>query len=197
MKRYIRSDSSDLANYKGYNKYIEVVEGMIDQGDDIDDVIDYIQNLYQEGKIENYEKNMLRRDARNRAYDREQENMTEDDLAEYYGQEPGTYNVSAFGGDEYMEPAAAPRTFRDPGKAIEQWCKYQQKYPMNAMITGYRGADEQRLRDWTIEHEDQLAQWCEEYKVPYKVEWLLDICHKPVKLPVSKAPDQLSPFSLG
>lgn len=196
MKRYIRSDTLNSADYEDYNKYIEIVEGMIDQGDDIDDVIDYIQDLYQKGKIENYEKNILRRDARNRAYGREQENLTEDDLAEYYGQEPGTYNVSAFS-NEYMEPAAAPRTFRDPGKAIEQWCKYQQKHPMDAMITGYRGTDEQKLRDWAVEHEDQLAQWCEKYKVPYKVEWLLDICRKPATLPKSKAPDQLSPFSLG
>ena len=196
MKRYIRSDSLNSADYEGYDKYIGVVEGMIDQGDDIDDVIDYIKELYKQGNIENYEKNMLRRDAHNRAMDREQEQLTDDDLEFYYGQKPGTYRVSAFS-NEFMEPVGSSKTFSDPGKAIEQWCKYQTKYPSCAMITGYPGRDEKKLRDWAVDNEDEFRDLCNRYNVPYKVDWLLDICRKEVRPKNSKYPDQLSPFGLG
>jgi len=196
LKRFIRSDSLDSADYEGYDKYIGVVEGMIDQGDDIEDVIDYIKDLYQKGKIENYEKNMLRRDAHNRAIEKEQAELTDADLEYYYGHKPGTYRVSAFAND-YMEPVGSSKTFSDPGKAIEQWCKYQKKYPSCAMITGYPGKDERKLRDWALDHEDEFRDLCSKYNVPYKVDWLLGICRQGVRETNNKQPDQLSPFGLG
>lgn len=196
MKRYVRSDSLNSADYEGYNKYIGVVEGMIDQGDDIDDVVDYIQDLYKKGKIENYEKNMLRKDARDKAWDKEQESMTEDDLASYYGQKPGTYSVSAFG-NAFMEPVGAPIIYSNPGNAIQKWFQLNESYPTCVMITGYRGKDEQALRDWAVNHEDKIIEWAGRYASPYGSEYILDECRKPVRPSNLKYPDQLHPFGLG
>lgn len=119
---------------------------------------------------------------------------SEDDPDDYL-QKRGTYVVSSYAND-YMEPVGNSKTFTTPDKAVNYWFKQSQRYPTCTMITGY-ASDEQKLRDWIVNNKQLVSDWAEKYHCPYKTDYLLDACEKPVRQRNDKYPDQMHPFCLG
>lgn len=122
-------------------------------------------------------------------------NEAEEEEEDDFLQKRGTYVVVAYAND-YLEPTGEDKTFIDPEKAIEYWFKLSKKYPTCTLIRGYV-ADEKKLRAWVVEHEDKFRELYDKYKCPYKLDYLLDACKRPVSRSYDKYPDQMYPFCLG
>ena len=119
----------------------------------------------------------------------------EDDDEFPWRQKRGTYDVTAYAND-YLEPTGDDKSFTDPEKALIHWFRLSKKYPTCVAISGYV-ADEKRLRDWVVNNEDKFREMYAKYKCPYKLDYLIDACKKPVSHRNDTYPDQMYPFCLG
>ncbi len=104
------------------------------------------------------------------------------------------FHVVAFGND-FNELQDSIDT-DDPKKAILTWLKWQGKYPMDVMITGY-AKGEQILRDYVTNHSDWFRAASAKSKSPYDPEYIISECAKPSRMKPSEYTDQLHPFGLG
>ena len=207
MKRYVKarswgmqdvdvaSSTYDEEDETDYAPFIATINDMIDKGSDLKDLYNYLEECTDRGDIDDIDYRYLRKIARQR-YNDAMEARDDDADDMLYGLSRGTYSVSAFS-NAYMEPVGAPTIYSDPGKAIKKWFQLNESYPTCVMITGYRGEDEQALRDWAVNHEDKIIEWAGRYASPYGSEYIIEECKKPVRPSSIKAPDQLHPFGLG
>ncbi len=104
------------------------------------------------------------------------------------------FHVACFGND-YNELQDSFDT-TDPKQAIAKWVQWQQKYPLDVMITGF-AEGEQALRDYVVQHQDWIRQICNKYECPYDPEYLIKESEKPSRMKDSQYTDQLHPFGLG
>lgn len=110
----------------------------------------------------------------------------------------GVYHVAAFGND--YDELQTSADFKDPKQAITKWAELEQKWPMNVMITGFQ-EEEENLRKYVTEHEGWFRALAEKFNIPYKTDYIIEECAKPVRpwtgKYANKYPDQCHPFGLG
>jgi len=120
-----------------------------------------------------------------------QEETEEDD--DWLFQKKGTFVVTAYYPSS-ME-IKSTKTFSDAGQAVQQWFKMEKSCPSCVCITCWK-AQAEELRKWAVGHENEIRNLAKANNCPYKVDYILDACKKPVT-GSDKFPDQVHPFDLG
>lgn len=95
---------------------------------------------------------------------------------------------------------ADTKRFTSPEKAVEQWCKYQKKYPSCVSIQPENKAAGINLINWVYLNLDKFEAMVSKSKVPYRFDWMKEQIASQVATGKCKMQwdyDQITPFCEG
>lgn len=103
--------------------------------------------------------------------------------------------------NEYAEELMCiPYVGNDPWKAIKAWMKGQKKYKFMTYVIADSKESAIELVSAAVNAPEEFVAMCEENKIPYKSDWMLESCRKAVERKCSGFAgegDMVFPFDLG